>query len=266
MKSPLEQNLEKELSNLLSGKALEVASQLFNDEEVHYYQELANTVSIKRMGFNDHGPVHMRKVTLNAMRMFNILVEAGIQPNLVREEIGTVEDSRIAVLMAAFLHDIGMSIGRQNHELSSFVLANNLLERILKATFPNQISRQIAIKSTALEGIMGHMTHHAIHSLEAGIILIADGCDMEKGRARIPMLISHESRVGDIHKYSSSAVERVTIEAGEEKPLKITIEMSASVGFFQVEEVLIGKIMASTVKKYIELYAYVTGRDVKRYI
>lgn len=266
MKSPLEMNIEKEMASMLTGKALDIANLIFIDEEIHSYQELANTVSIKRMGFNDHGPVHMRKVALNAMKMFTILMDAGIQPNLVKEEIGTVEDSRIAVLLAAFLHDIGMSVGRQSHEMSSFILANNIVDRILKEFFPGQLPKQIAIKSTMLEGIMGHMTHHAIHSLEAGIILIADGCDMEKGRARIPMLINQESRVGDIHKYSSSAIEKVTIEKGEEKPLKITVEMSASVGFFQVEEILIGKIMASTVKKYIELYAFVTGRDVKRYI
>lgn len=266
MKSPLEMSLDKELCGMLAGKALEVATLILNDEEIHSYQELANTVSIKRMGFNDHGPVHMRKVTVNAMKMFEILTEAGIQPNLVKEDIGTVEDSRIAVLLASFLHDIGMSVGRQSHEMSSFILANNIVDRILKVTFPEQLTKQIIIKSTCLEGIMGHMTHHAIHSLEAGIILIADGCDMEKGRARIPMLINQESRVGDIHKYSSSAIEKVTIEKGDEKPLKISVEMSASVGFFQVEEILIGKIMASTVKKYIELYAFVTGREVKRYI
>jgi len=42
--------------------------------------------------------------------------------------------------------------------------------------------------------------------------------------------------------------------------------MSASVGYFQVEEVLIGKITASTIKPYIELYANVIGRDVNRYL
>jgi len=266
MKSPLELNIERELISSLQGKSLELANYVLNDEEIHIYQELANTVSIKRLGFNDHGPVHMRKVTLNAIKMFQILTEAGIVSNIVKEEIGTVEDSRIAVFLAAFLHDIGMAIGRQNHEISSFVLSDQIILRILKTIFPNEINRQIVIKSTVLEGIMGHMTHHAVHSLEAGIILIADGCDMEKGRARIPMLINQESRVGDIHKYSSSAIEKVTIDKGDEKPLRITIEMSASVGFFQVEEVLITKIMASTVKPYIELYAFVTGRDVKRYI
>jgi len=266
MKSPLEQHLERELFGMLDGVALDLARVLCNDDEIHTYQELANAVSIKRLGYNDHGPVHMRKVTVNAMRMFNLLMEAGIKPSLVKEEIGTETDSRIAVLLASFLHDIGMAIGRQNHEMSSFILANSLMERLLKELFPTEPARWIAIKTVALEGIMGHMTHHAIHTLEAGIILIADGCDMEKGRARIPMLLNQESRVGDIHKYSSASVEKVTIEKGEEKPLKITVEMSASVGFFQVEEVLISKIMASTVKKYIELYAFVTGRDVKRYI
>ena len=266
MKSPLEVHLERELFGMLDGPSLEIAQILCNDEEIHTYQELANSVSIKRLGFNDHGPVHMRKVAINAMRMFNLLMEANISTSLVKEEVGSEADSRIAVLLAAFLHDIGMSIGRQNHEMSSFILANSLMERVLKTLFPSESARWISIKSVALEGIMGHMTHHAIHTLEAGIILIADGCDMEKGRARIPMLLNQQSRVGDIHKYSSASVEKVTIEKGEEKPIKITVEMSASVGFFQVEEVLISKIMASTVKKYIELYAFVTGRDVKRYI
>jgi metal-dependent HD superfamily phosphatase/phosphodiesterase len=172
MKSPLEIHLEQELFNMLDGAALDIARILCNDEEIHTYQELANTVSIKRLGFNDHGPVHMRKVAINAMRMFNLLMEAGIRPSLVNEDIGTETDSRIAVLLAAFLHDIGMSIGRQSHEMSSFILANPLMERVLKCIFPDEAARWIAIKTVALEGIMGHMTHHAIHTLEAGIILI----------------------------------------------------------------------------------------------
>lgn len=266
MKSAYEQNLEKTLFSMLIGEALEVARLICNDEEIHEWQELSNTVSIRRLGYNDHGPVHMRKVSINAMSMFNILIEAGIKPNLVKEDTGSYEDSRIAVLLAAFLHDIGMAIGRANHEMSSFILSERIIDRILKAVFPKQLDRRIAIKSVALEGIIGHMTYHAITSLEAGIILVADGCDMEKGRSRIPMLINQESRVGDIHKYSSSSVESVTISKGTEKPIKISVEMTASVGFFQVEEILIGKIMASTIKEFIELYANVIGRDTKRYL
>lgn len=266
MKSPYEQNLEQELFSLLTDNSLEIARFITSDEEIHGWQELANAVSIRRLGYNDHGPVHMRKVAINAMRMFNILKEAGIQTSIVKEDTGSEDDSRIAVLLASFLHDVGMSVGRQNHEISSFVLADRIIDRVLMTVLKGQLLRQITIKSVALEGIMGHMTHHTISSLEAGIILVADGCDMEKGRSRIPMLINQESRVGDIHKYSSSSVEKVTIEKGIEKPIKLSVEMSASVGFFQVEEVLIGKIMASTIKPYIELYANVIGRDVKRYL
>lgn len=42
--------------------------------------------------------------------------------------------------------------------------------------------------------------------------------------------------------------------------------MSASVGFFQIEEVLFSKINSSPVKDQIELIANVIGRDVKRYL
>jgi metal-dependent HD superfamily phosphatase/phosphodiesterase len=105
-----------------------------------------------------------------------------------------------------------------------------------------------------------------VHSLEAGLILVADGCDMEKGRARIPMLINAEARVGDIHKYSSSAVDRITIGPGTEKPIGIEIEMSQSVGFFQIEEVLFPKLNMSPAKPYIELTAAVIDEEPKRYL
>ena len=41
--------------------------------------------------------------------------------------------------------------------------------------------------------------------------------------------------------------------------------MKSEVGFFQVEEVLIPKIMSSPAKDFIELYAGVEGEEMKRY-
>jgi metal-dependent HD superfamily phosphatase/phosphodiesterase len=140
------------------------------------------------------------------------------------------------------------------------------VERITSTLYPGDPVKRMVTRSLALEGIVGHMGQQRIHSKEAGIILIADGCDMEKGRARIPMSINTTSQVGDIHKYSASEIEKVKITPGEEKPLRITVEMSASVGFFQIEEVLFKKINMSPIKDLIELYAYVIGRDIKRYL
>jgi hypothetical protein len=44
------------------------------------------------------------------------------------------------------------------------------------------------------------------------------------------------------------------------------VEMNASVGFFQVEEVFFPKINNSPVKPYIELYAGVIDRELLRYL
>jgi metal-dependent HD superfamily phosphatase/phosphodiesterase len=80
------------------------------------------------------------------------------------------------------------------------------------------------------------------------------------------MMIATESRMGDIHKYSASAIEKVRIEKGVRKPIRITIEMKATVGFFQVEEVLLHKISASPSKHFIELYAGVIDKKMKCYL
>lgn len=239
---------------------------LFQDEELQEMQDYANNVSIKRLGFNDHGPVHMRQVAINSIKMLNILHDAGIQTSLEREETGTFEDSMCAVVMAALMHDLGMMTGRQGHEEMSVIFAVPIIDRALKSAFPNDIHKRVIIKSLAIESIIGHMSSRKIHSLEAGIILIADGCDMTKGRARIPLAINNTPKVGDIHKYSANAITRVSIHHGEKKPVKIDIEMSSEVGFFQIEEVLLTKVNSSPAKEYIELYAGVTGQDRKCYL
>ena len=107
-----------------------------------------------------------------------------------------------------------------------------------------------------------------VHNIgqEAGLILIADGCDMTKGRARIPMEIPSKPAEGDIHKYSANSIEKVRILHGTKHPIKIEVHMKSEVGFFQVEEVLIPKIQSSPAKHLIELYAGVEGEELKRYI
>jgi metal-dependent HD superfamily phosphatase/phosphodiesterase len=254
MRSPKELSLDTKIIKALSalnlpGRAEDAAKRILEDEEVQALQEYANTVSIKRLGFNDHGPVHMRTVALNAVIMLGLLRKAGIQTSLEAEECGDFEDSLIASLLAACLHDLGMSISRQDHEIHSVYLSYPILDRFLGVIYPKEIQKRVMVRSLALECIFGHMGNRVIHSLEAGITLIADGCDMTKGRARIPMAIAGSPRVGDIHKYSANSIENVLIQAGKEKPIQVDILMSSEVGLFQVEEVLLGKIAASPAKQ-----------------
>ena len=173
----------------------------------------------------------------------------------------------MALLTAGMLHDIGMSRGprgprarrRAGSRCPSWTGSS-------REVYGDDVARSVVVRSMAVECIVGHMATQKIHSLEAGLMLVADGCDMEKGRARIPMMIATESRMGDIHKYSASAIEEVRIEKGAKRPIRITIEMKATVGFFQVEEVLLHKINASPAKPFIELYAGVIDKKMKCYL
>ena len=264
-KSPKELALNKKILKRLEGRLHLLAEGLLEDREIRAMQEYGNVVSIKRLGFNDHGPVHMRVVLLNAITMMELLRTAGVPTSLQTEEIGDFEDSLAAVMLSAFLHDLGMGIGRQDHELHSTYLAYPIIDRLLAELYAEDIGKRVMVRTLAIEGIVGHMAHHTIHSLEAGVILLADGCDMERGRARIPLFLNTAPKAGDIHKYSANSIDKVTIEAGKELPIKITVRMSAEVGFFQVEEILLPKIASSPAKSYIELYAGVSGGEVKRY-
>lgn len=268
MKSVKELSIESKITKRLANSplCLELVNYLFNDEELQEMQDYANNVSIKRLGYNDHGPVHMRQVCANAIKMLNLLQDSGIKTSLEKEEIGTFEDSMCAVIIAGLMHDLGMMIGRQGHEEMSVTLAKPIIERTLLHILPDNLHRRTIIKSLAIEAIIGHMSSRKIHSVEAGIILIADGCDMTKGRARIPMAINTTPRVGDIHKYSANAITRIGIHHGERRPIRIDIEMTGEVGFFQIEEVLLTKIESSPAKEYVELYAGVTGEEAKCYL
>ncbi len=239
---------------------------LLNDEELHQMQDYANVVSIKRLGFNDHGPVHMKQVANNAVKMLEILHESGVLTSLESEEAGTFQDSLCAVILAGLTHDLGMMTGRQSHEQMSTVFALPVIERALLNVFPDDIMKRVVIKGLSIEAIIGHMSQRKIHSLEAGVILVADGCDMTKGRARIPLAIHNAPKVGDIHIYSANAIERVSIHRGENKPVRIDIDMSSEVGFFQIEEVLLTKVNSSPAKPYIEVYAHVMGQEAKCYL
>ena len=278
MKSQKELNVDQKLIELTNEiielteekdqLPLLVIKDLIDDAEVEAIQEYANNVAIVRLGYNDHGPVHMRTVCRNALKMLKILHQAGIKTSLETEQPGNFSDSLTAVILASFFHDFGMTIGRQDHELYSGILAQPIIDRILIKHLPNQtdLTRRVIIRSMALEGIIGHMGTHRIHSIEAGLILIADGCDMTKGRARIPMELNTQASVGDIHKYSANSIESVKIHQGTEKPIQIEVSMSSDVGFFQIEEVLIPKINSSPAKGFVELLAGVEGQDLKKYL
>ncbi len=257
-------SIDKELTQELKKykKCERLLRILENDEEVYNLLEQANKVMVVRMGFNDHGRVHSKIVALNALKIYSILEKRKIFGNIIFEEIGDSEDVRMALLLGAYVHDIGNSISRDDHEILSVILAHSIITRMLQRADPNANTGKIAMmRSIIFEEILCHLGKYRSTSLESKIVATADGTDMTKGRARIPYKIFKP----DIHKFSALAIEDVSIYEGKKKPVRIIVEMNDTTGVFQVEEQLLQKTTDVDFRDYIEVIVRIKGRKEIEY-
>jgi uncharacterized protein len=265
-----ESQLNSQLRTLVTGKAAQLLELLIADEEVRTMHEYANHLSIKRLGFNDHGAVHMRIVARNALTIAQLLRTQGVSLSLSREAIGDEDDENCALLLAGFLHDLGMTLTRQIHEQTVLPLVMPIVTRHLDHIYGSS-SMKYVVRSLALEAMLGHMATIAIHSYEAGIILVADGSDMECGRAELVMAYAKQEgvnlgHIGSVHQHSAHAIEKVYIEAGKQRKVAITILMNNPTGYFQVEETLLGKMSKSPIKDLVEVVVQSPGQDPVMYL
>ena len=243
---------------LASNKMCELAfDELENDDEVETMLEDANRMAIDRLGFSDHGHTHSLIVTMNGIHLLRVL-SSGVQPTIVQEQTGTFEDSELVVLLACYLHDIGMSIHRERHNVFSVTVATPIVSRILDKVYPKDRHKQAHIRGHVLHAIFCHDKLITPSSIEAGVVGVADALDMTKGRARIPF---QAGRV-NIHSASAMAINKVDIKRGEEKTVRIEVSMSNASGIFQIQELLERKIRnAAQLLDHIELYAIMAGEE-----
>lgn len=234
---------------------------LEDDIEVQQLLRMSNVMAVTRLRYNDHGPVHARIVAGSALEIFDLLVKGGVQPTTIRDNIVTsIEESMLIVLLAAYLHDIGNSIHRDEHELHGYVLAKDILNRILPELIDSR-HRMYSIRQEILHVIYSTDYNVRCLTVEAGVVKIADGTDMAEGRARVPY------RLGkiDMHSVSALSVKRVDIEKGEARPVRINVYMTDKAGLFQVLEVLMPKIYTSNIGKFFEIAVYVNEFELTTY-
>ncbi len=235
-------------------KARDVLVFLKNDLQVNALLSAANAVTIQRLGYNDHGVTHSHLTTYGAVKMLMLLHDRGVQPHLVREYGGAMlDDSLEVVIFAAYLHDIGNAVMRTDHELFGTILVREILNRYYKKT-SDLVERK---KAMAMEGIAAHMGNYPALSIEAKVISVADACDMERGRARIPYKLGKK----DIHSLSALSIRQVRIREGKKKPVRIHVQMDHSAGVFQIEELLIRKIRAATFEEFVEIEAHIVSSN-----
>lgn len=241
-------------NNTLLSQALD---QINQDQEVLALWNIINVNSIERLGFSDHGPVHVQIVANIALRIARILIKNNVEMSVVKNFHLTNDHSELIIVLASLFHDLGLSVHRLNHEEYSLFLANDLLAKIL--TFLPIVERTV-VKSEILHAIVSHRRAGQPFTMEGEVVRVSDALDMSSGRSRIPFT---QGKV-NIHSLSALAIEKIEIKEGKEKPIEIDISMTNSAGIFQVDELLTEKLSGSHIQNYIQVKAFIKGKAEKK--
>ena len=222
-----------------------------NHVELNALWEAANIMAVKRLQMSDHGPTHVAIVANLALKILRNLIAAGVVPSIVSDWEFEIDDAEVVVFLGSLMHDLGNSVHRDLHDDFGVALANNILHELLGPIYKDRRIRQILITET-LHAMVAHDVGVAVHTIEGGVVRIADGLDMKKGRSRIAFEIGSK----DIFKVSGMAIEEVTLlPAGPDKPVRVEILLNDAAGIFQVDYLLKKKIQGSQLERYVEVVA-----------
>jgi len=248
----MEEDAEKTIMELVADKpkARKMWELLKDDPEANADWDMANFIAVARLGYNDHGDVHVKIVAANALKMLKILLGHGVTTSVIKERAGDEDDVHLIVLAGALLHDIGNQVHRENHNLSGVYLAIPLLNRLLPKIYVDEEVRY-EIRGHILHCIYAHEFEVKDLTEEAALVGIADGTDMTKGRGRL----AFDKGNVNIHTVSALSIEKVEILKGKERPVRILINMSNSAGVFQIQETLARKISGGPLEDYFEVTA-----------
>ncbi len=227
------------------------------DERVRAWWYMAQITS-ERLGMSDHSWVHVQVVLNISLRLLRLLVKGGIEPAMVTDHGMRDRDAEVVVAGGALLHDVGMSIHRTDHEAYSLFMVQERLQSLLEGVYDEP--ERTVVSAEILHAIIGHRRRGEPYTVEAGVVRVADALDMAEGRSRIPV----EGGQYGIHALSAAAIDKVRIEAGDERPVKIEIEMNNSAGIFQVDDLLATKLRGTPLEGHVEVVAEVAGETEKR--
>jgi metal-dependent HD superfamily phosphatase/phosphodiesterase len=245
------------LPNRHNSKLRRILEQVNEDDDLYALWLAANVNAMERLGMTDHGPVHVKIVMNLAVQLLRLLVDAGVEPSVVTNYAMEHHDAEVVVALAALLHDLGMSIHRADHEDFSLFVAQDKLRTLLPAVYDER--HATIVRAEILHAIIAHRSGGKPLTLEAGVVRIADALDMAKGRSRIPFSGGSLS----IHSVSAAAIEGVTLEKGDERPICVTVDMSNSAGLFQLDQLLREKLKGSGLEPYVQVRAKL-GEEEKR--
>jgi metal-dependent HD superfamily phosphatase/phosphodiesterase len=218
----------------------------------------AQQVTAERLGMSDHSWVHLQIVLNSALRLFRLLRRRNVKSSIEIDYGMNPGDAEVVIALGCLLHDLGMSIHRIDHEAYSLFLAAGHLDTLLAGVYEEP--ERTIVASEALHAIIGHRSGGRPLTVEAGVVRVADALDMEHGRSRVAM----ETQLPNIHSLSAAAIDEVRIVPGEERTIRVEIDMNNSAGVFQVDELLATKLRGSGLEPHIEVIARIDAEHEKR--
>ncbi len=230
------------------------------DAELVQLWKCANINAVDRSGINDHGEIHIRIASNAALRILRLLVQGGVEPSVVKNYGLQNDDAEVIVVLAACLHDIGIAVHRHDHERYSVLLAYPKARQLLSGIYKEPALTVLAAET--MHAVVAHNAKETCLTVEAGVLKVADALDMSQGRSRIPF----EAGAVNIHSISAQAVEKVDIEQGDERPVRIVITLGNSAGIYQVDELLRHKLQNSSIANYVEVVARIEGEMERRIV
>ena len=265
MSEPTESNSSQEYDptaehQFPDDKLNEVLEFVDDDPEITTYLDAQNVNPVKRKGYNDHGAKHIEIVRNRALRLYELLKRGGVEFNGAADQGLDEADEAVVIALAATLHDIGHVVHRDSHAYYSIPLAADVLDRILPEFYPTEDA--VRVKGEALHAILCHHTEEDPLTTEAGVIRVADGLDMERGRSRLP----YERGGRGINTISSQAIESVTLQEGDDRSVLVEIEMGNAAGVYQVDNLLKEKLHQSGIEDVVRIVALNTAGDTDQLV
>ncbi len=216
-------------------------------------------VHAERLGMSDHSWVHTQIVLNIALRLLRLLVKAGVEPAVVADHGMTARDAEVVVAGGALLHDVGMSIHRADHEAYSLFLANGALDRLLVRLLPGAGADDRRLGDPARD----HRPPPPRRALHASRRAWSASPTRSTWRRAARGYRSRPARRGSTRS-PRPPIDEVRIEAGEERPVRIEIELNNSAGIFQVDDLLATKIRGTPLEGQVEVVAKIEGETEKR--
>ena len=192
-------------------------------DEIRKNEDIKNYIthadkSLEALGFTEHSFAHVTRVAHTA--------------KYILETLGYDRHKIELAMIAAYLHDIGNLINRDEHSQSGAVMAFRILDKL------NMESNDVATVVTAI-GNHDEGTGVAVNEVAAALI-IADKTDVRRTRVR-----NGDTTTFDIHDRVNYSVRNSTVTIDEEKKV-IQLELDIDTKFGSVMdyfEIFMGRMI-----------------------